>query len=94
MKTLTVVLLAGAICTPLFATAADASVPWADNSGRTETQHIAAMGENLNYQHQAITKTHEGVWADNSGSIKADEQSLLSHKPEVVGTPGLMPHQG
>ncbi|MCT4704569.1 hypothetical protein MUA04_10965 [Enterobacteriaceae bacterium H11S18] len=94
MKTLTAVLLASALCTPLLAAAADATVPWADNSGGTETQHIAAMGENLNAQHQAITQTQEGTWADNSGSIKADEQALQSNKPAVATIPGLMPHQG
>ncbi|PIN63991.1 hypothetical protein CKQ90_26025, partial [Klebsiella pneumoniae] len=25
--------------------AADANIPWADNSGGTETTHIAAMGQ-------------------------------------------------
>jgi len=58
------------------AAAADQTIPWADNSGGTESPHIAAMGENLNVQHQAVTKSQEGVWADNSGSIKADEAVL------------------
>ncbi len=49
--------------------AADANIPWADNSGGTETTHIAAMGQDLNAQHQQVTKTNEGVWAANSGSI-------------------------
>ncbi|KNC91194.1 hypothetical protein [Trabulsiella odontotermitis] len=74
--------------------AADPVIPWADNSGGTESTHIAAMGEDLNAQHQAITKTHEGVWAANSGSISADEAALSSTKPAVVGHPKLMPHQG
>lgn len=53
--------------------ASDATIPWADNSGGTESTHIAAMGQNLNAEHQQVTKTQEGVWADNSGSISADE---------------------
>lgn len=44
------------------ACAADANIPWADNSGGTETTHIAAMGQDLNAQHQQVTKTNEGVW--------------------------------
>ncbi|WP_213713288.1 hypothetical protein [Cedecea lapagei] len=87
-------LLASTICLPLFAAAADPVIPWADNSGGTESQHIAAMGQNLNGQHQAISKTQEGVWADNSGSIGADEQALSSGKPAFAGDPKLMPHQG
>ncbi|AHM74022.1 hypothetical protein D5F51_08585 [Yersinia hibernica] len=76
------------------ARAADPQIPWADNSGATETTHIAAVGQDLNAQHQAVTKTQEGVWAANSGSIHQDEQALQSNKPAVVGTPSLMPHQG
>lgn len=68
--------------------------PWATNSGGTESTHIAAMGEDLNAQHQQITHTHEGVWAANSGSIQADEAALTSNKPPVQGHPELMPHQG
>ncbi|MBF8075191.1 lipoprotein [Klebsiella pneumoniae] len=37
------------------ACAADANIPWADNSGGTETTHIAAMGQDLNAQHQQVT---------------------------------------
>ena len=85
---LTATLLSG------LAFADDPVIPWADNSGGTETTHIAAVGQNLNAQHQAITKTQEGVWAANSGSINADEQGLSSTKPAVVAQPGLMPHQG
>ncbi len=94
MKRVISVLLASAVCLPLFAAAADPVIPWADNSGGTESQHIAAMGQNLNGQHQAITKTQEGVWADNSGSISSDEQALGSSKPAFTGDPSLMPHQG
>lgn len=63
--------------------ASDATIPWADNSGGTESTHIAAMGQNLNAEHQQVTKTQEGVWADNSGSISADEAALTSGKPTV-----------
>lgn len=80
MKKVTYALLAGALCLPLLASAADPVIPWADNSGGTENTHIAPMGQNLNGQHEAITKTQEGVWAANSGSIKADEQTLDSTK--------------
>ncbi len=74
--------------------ASNATIPWADNSGGTESTHIAAMGQNLNAEHQQVTKTQEGVWADNSGSISADEAALTSSKPAVKGHPELMPHQG
>ncbi|OWF77223.1 hypothetical protein B4900_17145 [Yersinia rohdei] len=76
------------------ARAADPQIPWADNSGATESTHIAAVGQDLNARHQAVTKTPEGVWAANSGSISQDEQALQSKKSAVVGTPSLMPHQG
>ena len=76
------------------ACAADAAIPWADNSGGTESTHIAAMGQDLNAQHQQVTKTNEGVWAANSGSISADEAALSSTKPAFAGDPSLMPHQG
>lgn len=66
-----------------FALADDPTIPWADNSGGTETTHIAAMGQNLNGQHQNITKTQEGVWAMNSGSIKSDEEVLSPAHPEA-----------
>ena len=81
-------LVSGMVC------AADAVIPWADNSGGTESTHIAAMGQDLNMQHQQITKTREGVWAANSGSISADEAALSSTKPAFAGDPSLMPHQG
>ncbi|EBP3928989.1 hypothetical protein CR23_15370 [Salmonella enterica subsp. enterica] len=67
--------------------ASDSVIPWATNSGGTESTHIAAMGEDLNAQHQQITHTHEGV-------IQADEAALTSNKPPVQGHPELMPHQG
>ncbi|WP_065356536.1 hypothetical protein [Kluyvera georgiana] len=90
-------LTTAAIATTLvsgMAFAQDATIPWADNSGGTESTHIAAMGQDLNAQHQQVTKTQEGVWADNSGSISADEAALTSSKPPVKGHPELMPHQG
>jgi hypothetical protein len=52
------------------------------------------MGQDLNAQHQQVTKTNEGVWAANSGSISADEAALSSTKPTFAGDPSLMPHQG
>lgn len=72
---LAVTLISGA------AMASDPLIPWADNSGGTESTHIASMGQNLNAQHQAVSKTQEGVWAANSGSIKADEQVLTIARP-------------
>lgn len=66
------------------AVAADPVIPWATNSGGTESTHIAAMGQDLNSQHQAITKTQEGVWATNSGSISADEAALSSTRSAVA----------
>ena len=53
-----------------------------------------SMGQDLNAQHQQVTKTNEGVWAANSGSISADEAALSSTKPAFAGDPSLMPHQG
>ena len=94
MKTfLTAAALAATLVSGM-AMASDATIPWADNSGGTESTHIAAMGQDLNAQHQQVTKTQEGVWADNSGSISADEAALTSSKPLVQGHPELMPHQG
>ncbi|VTN14069.1 Uncharacterised protein [Raoultella terrigena] len=52
------------------------------------------MGQNLNAQHQMVSKTSEGVWAANSGSIQGDEAALSSTKPAFSGYPRLMPHQG
>lgn len=90
---LTTTLLAATLASGM-ACAADPSIPWADNSGGTENTHIAAMGQNLNTQHQQISKTSEGVWAANSGSIQSDEAALSSSKPAFSGYPQLMPHQG
>lgn len=92
-KILTTAALAATLISGM-AFANDAAIPWADNSGGTESQHIAAMGQDLNAQHQQVTKTQEGVWADNSGSIRADEAALTSTKAPVLGDPALMPHQG
>ncbi|MDX7160738.1 MULTISPECIES: hypothetical protein [Klebsiella] len=92
-RVLTTTLLAATLASGM-AYAADAAIPWADNSGGTESTHIAAMGQDLNRQHQQITKTSEGVWAANSGSISADEAALTSTKPAFAGYPSLMPHQG
>ncbi|CNH54515.1 hypothetical protein [Yersinia pekkanenii] len=83
-----------ALASANIARAADPHIPWADNSGGTESTHIAAVGQDLNNQHQAVTKTQEGVWAANSGSISQDEQALKSTTPAFAGTPSLMPHQG
>lgn len=55
---------------------------------------ILPLWADLNIQHQQITKTSEGVWAANSGSISADEAALTSTKPAFAGYPSLMPHQG
>ena len=94
MKTiLTTAALAATLISGM-AFAQDATIPWADNSGGTESTHIAAMGQDLNAQHQQVTKTNEGVWAANSGSISADEAALSSTKPAFAGDPSLMPHQG
>lgn len=58
------------------AQASDQVIPWATNSGGVESNHIAKVGENLNAPHQQVTKTQEGVWAMNSGSIADDEKAL------------------
>ncbi|WP_061708008.1 hypothetical protein [Pseudenterobacter timonensis] len=76
------------------ASASDSVIPWAANTGLPESNHIAAMGQDLNAQHQNITRTQEGVWAANTGSISADEATLSSKKPAFKGYPELMPHQG
>lgn len=54
----------------------DQAIPWATNSGGVESNHIAKVGEDLNASHQLVTKTQEGVWAMNSGSISEDEKAL------------------
>ncbi|AUU84115.1 hypothetical protein MXF13_14180 [Leclercia adecarboxylata] len=82
------VLVSGMAC------ASDPVIPWAANSGVTESTHIAAMGQDLNARHQQITHTQEGVWAANSGSIHDDEAALTSTKSAFKGYPELMPHQG
>ena len=94
MKRFLTAALVAATCLSGVACSADATIPWADNSGGTETTHIAAMGQDLNAQNQQVTKTNEGVWAANSGSISADEAALSSTKPAFAGDPSLMPHQG
>ncbi|EDU9481946.1 hypothetical protein GW207_16445 [Salmonella enterica subsp. arizonae serovar 40:z4,z32:-] len=88
----TVALTASLISSMAFAS--DPVIPWATNSGGTESTHIAAMGEDLNAQHQKITHTREGIWATNSGSIQSDEAALTSNKPPVQVHSELMPHQG
>jgi hypothetical protein len=80
MKKVTLTLFAGVVFLPIAAFAADPVIPWADNSGG------AAVGQDLNAQHEAVTQTQEGVWADNSGSIKADEQALGSPQPAAANT--------
>ncbi|HFZ8995062.1 TPA: hypothetical protein ACIPUI_002197 [Citrobacter freundii] len=77
----TAVMTAGLLSAMAYAN--DAVIPWANNSGNTESTHIAAMGQDLNAQHQQVTKTQEGVWAANSGSIRADEAALHSHRAPV-----------
>ncbi|HEY2454527.1 MAG TPA: hypothetical protein VGI71_18300 [Scandinavium sp.] len=79
---------------PSISIAGDMSIPWATNSGVTENTHISALGEDMNASHQEVTMTQEGVWAKNSGSIRGDEESLLSNKERVAADPALMPHQG
>lgn len=83
MKTLLTTAILATTLVSGFALASDPVIPWADNSGGTESTHIAAAGENLNVQHQEVTKTQEGVWAANSGSIKADESALTPAHPSV-----------
>lgn len=94
MKTILTTAALAATLVSGMAFAQDATIPWALNSGGTESTHIAAMGQDLNGQHQQVTKTQEGVWAANTGSIRADEMALNSAKPPVQGHPELMPHQG
>ncbi|GLZ91211.1 hypothetical protein TUSAK1_15910 [Klebsiella variicola] len=48
MKRFLTAALVAATCLSGVACAADATIPWADNSGGTETTHIAAMGQDLN----------------------------------------------
>ncbi|MGU3524473.1 hypothetical protein ACLBW2_15360 [Enterobacteriaceae bacterium C23F] len=83
MKTLLTTAVLATTLISGFALADDPVIPWADNSGGTETTHIAAVGQNLNGQHQNISKTQEGVWAANSGSIKDDEAVLTPAHPSV-----------
>lgn len=61
----------------------DQVIPWATNSGGVESNHVAKVGEDLNAAHQQVTKTQEGVWAMNSGSIAEDEKALTdSHNTQ------------
>ncbi|MBP1129211.1 MULTISPECIES: hypothetical protein [unclassified Serratia (in: enterobacteria)] len=60
------------------AQANDQTIPWGENTGGVESNHIAAVGQNLNAAHQKVTKTQEGVWAANSGSISNDEKALTN----------------
>lgn len=70
------------------AQANDQTIPWGENTGGVETNHIAAVGQNLNATHQKVTKTQEGVWAANTGSISNDEKALASgQNPAPKTTP-------
>ncbi|CAI0903168.1 Uncharacterised protein [Serratia grimesii] len=60
------------------AQANDQAIPWGENTGGVESNHIAAVGQNLNASHQKVTKTQEGVWAANTGSISNDEKALTN----------------
>ncbi|CAI0733523.1 hypothetical protein [Serratia grimesii] len=60
------------------AQANDQTIPWGENTGGVESNHIAAVGQNLNATHQKVTKTQEGVWAANTGSISNDEKALTN----------------
>ena len=94
MKRFLTAALVAATCLSGVACAADATIPWADNSGGTETTHIAAMGQDLNAQHQQVTKTNEGVGAANAVRISADDAALTSKTPTLAGDPSLRPHLG
>ncbi|MDW5499645.1 hypothetical protein R6Y99_07540 [Pseudomonas lundensis] len=66
----------------------DQTIPWGENTGGVESNHIAAVGQNLNATHQKVTKTQEGVWAANTGSISDDEKALTqSQNPAAKTTP-------
>ncbi|CAI0783762.1 hypothetical protein [Serratia liquefaciens] len=70
------------------ARANDQTIPWAENTGGVESNHIAAVGQNLNAAHQQVTKTQEGVWAANTGSISDDEKVLTQgQNPAPKTTP-------
>ncbi|WP_413507518.1 hypothetical protein [Serratia proteamaculans] len=70
------------------AQANDQTIPWGENTGGVETNHIAAVGQNLNATHQKVTKTQEGVWAANTGGISNDEKALTSgQNPAPKTTP-------
>lgn len=74
------------------ACAADANIPLGGQQRRYGNDPHCGDGRDLNAQHQQVTKTNEGVWAANSGSISADEAALSSTKPAFAGDPSLMPH--
>lgn len=70
------------------AQANDQTIPWGENTGGVESNHIAAVGQNLNATHQQVTKTQEGVWAANTGSISNDEKALTQgQNPTPKTTP-------
>ena len=54
-KVLTTTLLAATLVSGM-ACAADAAIPWADNSGGTESTHIAAMGQDYEQAASADNK--------------------------------------
>lgn len=64
------------------------TIPWAKNTGDVESNHIAAVGQNLNAGHQQVTKTQEGVWAANTGSI-ADDEKALTNAPNPASNSAL-----
>lgn len=75
------------------ACAADANIPGRTTAAVRKRPTLRRWAD-LNAQHQQMTKTNEGVWAANSGSISADEAALSSTKPAFAGDPSLMPHRG
>ncbi|CAI0910014.1 hypothetical protein [Serratia quinivorans] len=68
------------------AQANDQTIPWGENTGGVESNHIAAVGQNLNATHQKVTKTQEGVWAANTGSISSDEKALTQGQNPAPNT--------
>ncbi len=94
MKRFLTAALVAATCLSGVACAADAHHPWADNSGGTETTHIAAMGQDPNAQHQQVTKTNEGYGRRTPEASALMKRHYPAQSRLFAGDPSLMPHQG
>lgn len=66
--------------------AADMQIPWADNSGGTESTHIAAQNQDLNYQHQKVTKQWKALGLTTAEAFLKMNRPLLATNPPWLRT--------